>query len=212
MPDRTALRALRVTVFTAVCVVLAATGHGLESGRWPTVAPLVLGAGLVLFAAARLAGRERSFAGIGAGVLAIQAVLHVVFVLCDTGHEAVAGTGLPSTGPATGAMPGMDMSALAPQAAEPRLGMSAAMALAHVLAGLATAAWLRRGEAALWSLCRWLAFRSGRPLRRLASLLGAALPQARTVAVPPGRPDAQPPAASLRHALTRRGPPCPAAV
>src|SRR6266545_6998858 len=94
MPDRTFLRALRVTVFAAVCVVLAATGHWLEAGRQPAVAPLVLGGGIALFVANRLAGRERSLTAIGASVVGIQAVLHVVFVLCDTGHRAATGAGM----------------------------------------------------------------------------------------------------------------------
>lgn len=75
------LRILRAAVFTAVCVVLAAAGHGLASCA--TVPLWTLGAGFLgLFAvAAALAGRERSLPGI-ATVLAVgQIALHTLFEL-----------------------------------------------------------------------------------------------------------------------------------
>jgi hypothetical protein len=80
------LRILRAAVFTAVCVVLAAAGHGLASRA---AVPLwTLGAGfLAVFALALpLAGRERSLPGIAALLAVGQASLHTLFGL--GGHGA----------------------------------------------------------------------------------------------------------------------------
>jgi hypothetical protein len=196
MPDRMALRALRMTVFAAVCVVLAATAHWLDSGLRPGAAPLVLGGGIALFVANRLAGQERSLPAIAGCVIAIQAVLHVVFVLCDTGHR-VAGAHAAAHG--------------AVATVEPRLGMSGGMALAHLIAAMAAAAWLRRGEAALWSLCRWLSARTGAPLRLLLAVLAAGVPGAGPLVLPATQGGGQPRRTRLlRHVVSRRGPPCSA--
>ncbi|MGR6971483.1 hypothetical protein ACU639_18175 [Streptomyces cynarae] len=75
------LRLLRAAVFAAVCVVLAAAGHGLASCA--TVPLWTLGAGLLgMFAvAALLAGRERSLPGIAAVLAVGQVVLHTLFGL-----------------------------------------------------------------------------------------------------------------------------------
>ena len=90
------LRILRAAVFTAVCVVLAAAGHGLASRA--AVPPWTLGVGfLAVFAVALpLAGRERSLPGIAAVLAVGQAALHTLFGL--GGHGA---------GPAMSGMAGM---------------------------------------------------------------------------------------------------------
>ncbi|OIJ92001.1 hypothetical protein [Streptomyces colonosanans] len=75
------LRILRAAVFAAVCVVLAAAGHGLASCA---AIPLwTLGAGFlgVFAVAAALAGRERSLPGIAAVLAVGQTVLHTLFGL-----------------------------------------------------------------------------------------------------------------------------------
>src|SRR6478609_3282794 len=75
------LRTLRAAVFAAVCVVLAAAGHGIASC---TTVPLwTLGAGfLAVFAvAASLAGRERALPGIVVLLALGQTVLHTLFGL-----------------------------------------------------------------------------------------------------------------------------------
>ncbi|MFF3450917.1 hypothetical protein ACFYXJ_27670 [Streptomyces sp. NPDC002667] len=90
------LRILRAAVFAAVCVVLAAAGHGIASCA---VVPLwTLGAGfLAVFAvAAALAGRERALPGIVALLALGQAVLHTLF-----------GLGLQAATAATGSMGAM---------------------------------------------------------------------------------------------------------
>ncbi|MFD1661320.1 hypothetical protein ACFSL4_24715 [Streptomyces caeni] len=75
------LRFLRAAVFAAVCVVLAATGHGLASCA--AVPVWTLGAGfLAVFAvAAGLAGRERTLPGIVAFLAVGQTLLHTLFEL-----------------------------------------------------------------------------------------------------------------------------------
>ncbi|WP_440555087.1 hypothetical protein ACSP97_29630 [Streptomyces sp. SCPE 10] len=178
-----AVRGLRAAVFAAVCVLLAAAGHGLAMGRMPS--PRCDGAGfLAVFVLGwALGGRERSGPGIGAVMLLTQAGLHAGFDAARTG------AGMPG-------MPGM---------AEPAHPLAHATA-AHLLAALAASWWLRRGEAALWSL-----------LRRTAGLVpvlvawwrpaplpapAGPVPRVTTGAGPCHR-------ASLRHAVTRRGPPAP---
>ena len=97
------LRTLRAAVFAAVCVVLAAAGHGIASCA--TVPLWTLGAGFVaVFAvAAALAGRERALPGIVVLLALGQTVLHTLF-----------GLGLQTRASATGSMgpmaPGTPMS------------------------------------------------------------------------------------------------------
>uniref|UniRef100_A0AAU3I1U1 Integral membrane protein n=1 Tax=Streptomyces sp. NBC_01393 TaxID=2903851 RepID=A0AAU3I1U1_9ACTN len=116
------LRTLRAAVFAAVCVVLAAAGHGIASCA--TVPLWTLGAGfLAVFAvAAALAGRERALPGIVALLTLGQTVLHTLFGL---GLR----TGTTGTGSSMGAMaPGMPMSdaALVARAARLVCGTAAA--------------------------------------------------------------------------------------
>ncbi|WP_405916643.1 hypothetical protein [Streptomyces sp. NBC_00728] len=90
------LRTLRAAVFAAVCVVLAAAGHGIASCA---VVPLwTLGAGFlaVFTVAAALAGRERALPGIVALLALGQTVLHTLF-----------GLGLQAATTATGSMGSM---------------------------------------------------------------------------------------------------------
>ncbi|MER6121121.1 hypothetical protein ABT173_00150 [Streptomyces sp. NPDC001795] len=75
------LRILRAAVFAAVCVVLAAAGHGLASCA--TVPLWAVGAGFlgVFAVTVLLAGRERSLPGIVAFLAVGQTVLHTLFGL-----------------------------------------------------------------------------------------------------------------------------------
>ncbi|MFI6490380.1 hypothetical protein [Streptomyces sp. NPDC050564] len=86
------LRILRAAVFAAVCVVLAAAGHGLASCA--TVPLWTLGAGfLAVFAvAAALAGRERALPGIVALLAVGQTVLHTLFGLGRLGGTSSMGS------------------------------------------------------------------------------------------------------------------------
>ncbi|MGW6978028.1 PASTA domain-containing protein [Streptomyces sp. NPDC054932] len=82
------LRLIRAAVFTAVCVVLSATGHALASCAKVPWWSLALGFLAVFAVAAPLAGRRRTLPGIAAALTAGQLGLHALFGLGQ--HSAVA--------------------------------------------------------------------------------------------------------------------------
>ncbi|MER5182304.1 hypothetical protein ABT009_28800 [Streptomyces sp. NPDC002896] len=128
-----AVRSLRAAVFAVLSVLLAAGGHALAMGALPPVWVQIVGFVPVFAAGCLLGGRERSLPSIGGGTLATQGGLHLAFDAVRP--HAVMG------------MHGMRMAhphALTPHATA-----------AHVGAALLMTWWLRRGEAALWSLLRW---------------------------------------------------------
>jgi len=179
-----------------VCVLLAAAGHGLATGATP---PLWAdGAGFLVVSGMGflLGGRERSLPGIGAAMLATQAGLHLGFDLAR-----------PRAGMAMAGMAHMPGDIMAPM--PQTQAMTPHAAAAHVVAALVAAWWLRRGEAALWSLLRWaVAFVPG----LVAWWRDAPAPLPARTAGRPGRAPAD--AAPLRqlllrHAVSRRGPPVP---
>lgn len=193
------VRVLRAAVFAALCVLLAAGGHALATGSAPPVWVQAAGFGPVFTAGCLLAGRERSLAAIGAGTLAAQGALHLAFDA--VGPHAM----MPMHG--MGAMQGMSGMGMAHQHA-----LTPHATVAHVGAAVVLTWWLRRGEAAVWSL-----------LRRAASLVPGLMPglvawwQVRAGAwrVPDERDSVRPDADDavplrrllLRHAVRRRGPP-----
>jgi hypothetical protein len=125
---------LRAAVFAVLCVLLAAGAHVLATGQAPLVWVQIAAVVPVFAAGCLLGGRERSLAGIGGGTLASQCGLHLVFHAAQPHHTAMA-------------MQGMTMSharALTPHATA-----------VHFVAAALLTWWLRRGEAALWSLLRW---------------------------------------------------------
>ncbi|SEQ15672.1 hypothetical protein SAMN04487983_1003200 [Streptomyces sp. yr375] len=194
-----AVRSLRAAVFAALCVLLAAAGHGLATGDPPPLS--ADGAGfLAVFAAGWLLGaRERSLPGIGAAMLTTQAGLHVAF---DAARARTTAQTMPAMSPMNmTSAPGMHLHHLQP------LHTHTATA-AHVLAALAASWWLRRGEAALWSLLRWaVAFLPG-----LAAWWRDTPAPPPVPALPPAAPapaPAPPRRSLLRHAVSRRGPPAP---
>ncbi|MET9597837.1 hypothetical protein [Streptomyces sp. NPDC006459] len=73
------LRLIRAAVFTAVCVVLSATGHALASCATVPWWSLCLGFLAVFAVAAPLAGRRRSLPGLAAALAAGQLGLHALF-------------------------------------------------------------------------------------------------------------------------------------
>ncbi|MET9570050.1 hypothetical protein ACFYNW_08230 [Streptomyces virginiae] len=199
------LRATRAAMFAAVCVVLGAVGHSYMSGKDIPFFGL-LGAFAVTFGLARLAaGRRRGPVGIAAAVLAVQGVLHLVF----SGSHA-AGT---ATGPGA-VQHHHDMSAADAGLTAAGAPGVAGMIAAHVLAGLLCAAWLARGEAAVFRLARVLgavALHAARPLARAIDLLRA---RVAAVPAPPASPAPHPHRRARRlrgavhaHAVVRRGPP-----
>ncbi|MFI5473327.1 hypothetical protein ACIA6D_24180 [Streptomyces cacaoi] len=195
-----AVRSLRAAVFAAVCVLLAAAGHGLATGDTPP--PWADGAGfLAVFAAGWLLGaRERALPGIGAAMLATQAGLHVAFDAARSRTAAQTMPVMPMTSAHGMHAHGMHLHAHTVTAMTPHA------TAAHVLAALAASWWLRRGEAALWSLLRWaVAFLPG----LAAWWRGTPAP----LPVPSVHPAAPAPVPLrqllLRHAVSRRGPPAP---
>ncbi|MFG2797868.1 hypothetical protein [Streptomyces pseudovenezuelae] len=193
------VRSLRAAVFAVLCVLLAAGGHALATGMAPPVWTQITGCVPVFVAGCLLGGRERSSLGIGVGTVAAQGGLHLAFDALRP-HAATA---------ASVAHGGMRM-------AHVHAGMR--MAHPHALTPHATAAhlgaaivltwWLRRGEAAVWSLLRravacvpglvawWYLVRGGqdRPTTPRAIRLTAGEAWS-------------PRPARLRHAVHRRGPP-----
>ncbi|MFK0222621.1 hypothetical protein ACIQWN_31075 [Streptomyces vinaceus] len=183
------------------------------------------------------AGRRRGPAGISAALLAVQGVLHLLFSGSQAGHGGhpapmsdPMAMPVPDPMPAHHHMTGMtgmtgmagmdgmdgvadahgmaDISGMAGMAGHGGFGMIAA----HVLAGLFCAAWLARGEAAVFRLAPVLgaaALLAARPLGRAFALLGA---RSAPVPAPPApRPSYEPPrglrGAVPAHTLVRRGPP-----
>ncbi|MFD7706175.1 hypothetical protein [Streptomyces sp. NPDC059786] len=82
------LRILRATVFAAVCVVLAAAGHGFASRDMVPLWTTTVGFLAVFAVAAPLAGRERSLPGIAALLALGQTALHTLFGLGQHGTSA----------------------------------------------------------------------------------------------------------------------------
>ncbi|MFD7257119.1 hypothetical protein [Streptomyces sp. NPDC059874] len=219
------MRATRAAVFAAMCVALGAAGHSYMSGTDIPLAGL-LGAFAVTGGLAWLvAGRRRGPVGITAALLAVQGTLHLVFSGSQMAEPAPVRVPVPA--PAHHHMPdmdmdmGMDMGAMGAMGAESSglAGMAdlvghggAGMIAAHVLAGLLCAAWLARGEAAVFRLARTMgaaALHAARPLARAFALVRARV--AALPALPAHRPRSERPrrlrGALHAHAVVRRGPP-----
>ncbi|RPE38462.1 hypothetical protein EDD90_1354 [Streptomyces sp. Ag109_O5-1] len=191
-----AVRSLRAAVFAAVCVLLAAAGHGLAMGDMPPLWADAAGFVAVFALGRALAGRERGLPEIGAGMLLTQAGLHFGF----DAARAVSPTPAYSMSMTHMRMHGQGMAGMAQQSHT----MTAHATVAHVLAALVASWWLRCGEAALWSL-----------LRRAAALVPGLAAWWRDAPLPatagsrltaPARP-VRPRLLALRHAVSRRGPP-----
>ncbi len=234
--DSATVRVVRAAVFGVVAVVAAAAAHRASHHSLPPLHVLVIAtlvcAGLV--AATPL--RERGFAAIAAAMVTVQAVMHTSFALTGgmangAGHPRAAsgplgyllncassggrhpgdlaawlsahgGTlgGTPDGGNVGASGPLASLASLVPFSGGP------AMISAHLVAALVLVGWLRAGEAALWRLVRLAA-------RRAAVWCTAwirswdlpALDHLRMSAPLPALAHAR--LCSLRHAVSRRGPP-----
>ncbi|AQT72196.1 hypothetical protein [Streptomyces sp. fd1-xmd] len=207
------LRATRAAMFAAVCVALGAVGHARMSGMDVPPSGLLGAFAVTAVLAWFLAGRRRGPVGIAAAVLSVQGVLHFVF----SGSRAAESAAGPAAVqghhhmPATGAAGMADTAGMAEMAGAAAHG-GAGMIAAHVLAGLVCAAWLARGEAAVFRLARVLgaaALHAARPLARALVLVRA---RVAAVAAPPvfRAPHRRPRrlrGAVHAHAVVRRGPP-----
>ncbi|NUQ99384.1 MAG: hypothetical protein HOY79_23465 [Streptomyces sp.] len=182
-----AVRSVRAAVFAVLCVLLAAGGHALATGEAPPVWVQVVAVGPVFVAGCLLGGRERSLAGIGTVTLAAQGGLHVAFHAVRPHHAGMVMDGMRMTSDT-------HAHALAPHATA-----------AHLGAALVLTWWLRRGEAALWSLLRWA-------IEVVPGLAAWWQDAARVPDRPRPRPRAFAESRSLkgvrlRYAVHRRGPP-----
>ncbi|MFC9282402.1 hypothetical protein [Streptomyces collinus] len=223
-------RTVRAAVFAVVCVLLAALGHVLMSGRH--VPGWTLAAGLAVTGAAgwSLAGRERGLPLVVTAVLAAQTALHEAFSLAGPAGPHPAGTA--AVGPVhAGATGSMDMGAMG--AMSPMSGMSPrdmsttasavptghvmdggspsfGMLAAHLLAALLCGLWLAYGERAAFRILRAVAARLAAPLRLLLALpVPADPPRPRTRR---GRSGRAPRLLRLVHSIITRGPPAGVAV
>ncbi len=229
-----ALRVVRAAVFAAVCVAATTLGHALMSaGDLPWWAVVVSFAGTA-WGAWWLTGRERGATTVVGVTVVAQGLLHLLFTLSPRLVSATgAAAGRPSAADTSGldhgthhtaaishhgmemhhsGIPGAakdtasDMTVLAAVTH----GGSVGMLLAHLVAAVACGVWLWQGEAAVHRAGRALAAALFAPLRRVCRVLFGArtcregLLRRPTAAGVEHRP---PTAASLRHAVVRRGPP-----
>ncbi|MFF3754047.1 hypothetical protein ACFYYH_26885 [Streptomyces sp. NPDC002018] len=233
---RSPLRALRAAAFAAVCVTLAAVGHLFASGHEIPVGALWTAFAVTGCLGWLAGGRRRGACSIGAALVTVQGVLHLIFAgalpygLPTAARLSAVAHGPrphPVTGPGTGmgggtgavaGMPsgmgvGMTMGGAGtgpdgrPTVLEALTDGSPAMPAAHLLAAVLCALWLARGEAALFRLVHAAGALAFSPLRLL--LAAVRLPAAPRLIRP--RPEAS---AHHRvhgvvpaHTLSRRGPP-----
>lgn len=218
-------RTVRAAMFAAVCVLLAAVGHVLMSGRSVPWWALLGGAAPTAAAGWCLAGRERGLRTVVTAVVAAQTALHTAFTLArEPGSGTTASMPMHAMHPQhphgasahTGMGMGVDMDmdmgagstphALVPLPDAATLGMFTAHLLAALLCGL----WLAYGERAAFRLLRAMAARLAAPLRLLRAL--PAPPDRPRVRSRRRRPDRAPGQDPLVHTITTRGPPAGTAV
>lgn len=182
------VRSSRAAVFAVLCVLLATGGHSLATGAAPRVRVQVAVVLPVFAASCLLGGRERSPAGIGGAMLAVQAGLHLIFDAAQP-HHAGMGTGM--------GMTHARAHALTPHATA-----------AHVGAAVVLTWWLRGGEAAVWSLLRWAnAFMPGLAAWWRVARGAQGVPHTPKLTRPVGGKPRSLRGARLRYVLHRRGPP-----
>ncbi|GAB1822721.1 MFS transporter [Herbidospora sp. RD11066] len=173
----TPFRVARATAFAAVSVVLSVGAHAWAGGSTTATAVLVA-LTLAFLVGFALAGRERSAQVIFPALAGCQAALHLMFSYAHAVEPMTAGHHHTST-----------------------LLPSLSMLVTHVWAAGVTALWLSRGEAVLWALLRRIEV-------RLLLLLRVALePGHPQLALPAADRVVIPASASLRHEISRRGPP-----
>lgn len=74
------MRALRAALFAAVAVILAAMGHSSLSAHHIPSGALIVALGVTAAVGRFAAGRRRGVRAIGAGLLAVQGALHLIYV------------------------------------------------------------------------------------------------------------------------------------
>ena len=151
--ERAPFRIPRAGVLSVTVLGLAAAAHLSAGGHLPAAPVMAALTAVVTVSAVLLAGRKMTFPVLAGYLAAGQVVLHLVFSALPGAGGATPGpvhhlrgvvTAAP--GPVDGAIPHEHLSADA----------SPAMLCLHLVATLATALMLARGEAALWALAAWL--------------------------------------------------------
>ncbi|MFI1967693.1 hypothetical protein BLA24_00575 [Streptomyces cinnamoneus] len=221
-------RTVRAALFTALCVTLSAASHVLLSRAPLPLSTVTVLSGAFFALSYALAGRERGYWPIATLLVPLELSADTVFT---TGQHACYGqAGGPVAGPLRsmgvdlvcgGGDFGTPLARMAGPAGSGHMtdgvaGHSATpwlLLAAHVAVGLLAAAWLRRGEVALFRLLRAVASLAFRPLLPLVAALAAHARPAR----PPVRPVRDTLSARvlplLVHSVVRRGPPpCPASA
>ncbi|WP_131742967.1 hypothetical protein, partial [Actinomadura roseirufa] len=133
MPLQPCFRLARAVVFATVCLTMTTAGHAYAARLCVPPGAVVLGFALVTGLSLLLAGAERSFGTILGVLTGAQFGLHALFTAASAGtvHH-----GIPPHVTAGGS------------------GGLGGMTLVHLGTAVAAAWWMRRGEAALWSLAR----------------------------------------------------------
>ena len=204
------VRTVRAAMFAAVCVVLAALGHVLMSGRHVPGWALAAGLAATALAGWTLAGRERGLPLVVTLVVATQTALHSAFSLAQptTGQSPAMDMGSADMGSMhMGAMDSMDMGHMS---ATTTGTSSPGMLTAHLLAALLCGLWLAHGERATFRVLRAVAGRLTAPLRLLLAL--PAPPHRPRLRPRRPRSERAPRLLLLVHAITSRGPPVGTAV
>ncbi|WP_354643651.1 hypothetical protein [Kitasatospora camelliae] len=212
MTENRATRALRAAVFTALAVPLAALGQVVLTGRaLPLVLVAAAAAGVFLLAAA-LDGARRCFLHLSAVLLPVELLLNTLFNL---GQDSCA-TAVPSHGVnllvcGGGSVDGSPL--LSGWAGRSTFAVQLLVLAVHLVLALASAAWLRLGDAAVGGLAdalRALGTLLATPFRALlGALLLAPLP-ACPQALVPARTAERPlplPEDVVLSPAPRRGPP-----
>lgn len=241
-PPTPTLRTMRAVVFAALCVLVGAVGHDAFSvGAIPLWALLVGGLGVFVLAQP-LTRRERGLPTILVLMAAVQLGLHELFAAAQHTAAGMAmsmpmsmGTPPMRTPTATAmsrslglAMPPRGefwcghtepagvtqvmQNIAVPGGGGPQHSMTSGMWAAHLAAAVVAAWWLRRGEAAVWSLAHSLGLALITPLVLLAAAFRPWTPPHRTAAPVSGAPARVGPGRLLRFDLARRGPPMTAAA
>ena len=178
LAGRGVVRAVRASAAASVVVMLASAAHAGAGGAAPATGPILLGTALIAPICWLLAARRLTLGRLASLLTVAQLPIHLALSALPSEHAGH--HGIPALGVGTGA------------------GDEALMLAAHIVAALAAAWLLARGEAVLWRVVRRLA-----PRR-----LEIALPARRPLLVPTAR----------RYAVRRRpwsarlsrGPPLPA--
>ncbi|MBT2366434.1 hypothetical protein J7E88_14240 [Streptomyces sp. ISL-10] len=195
---RSPMRALRAALFAAVAVILAAIGHLSQSAHDVPASGLFAALGVTAVAGWCAAGRRRGACSIGAGLLAVQGALHLLF----SGAGRTPSTSAPTPTPHHHAWHGQyDTAQTAVET------FDTGMLAVHLLATAGCALWLAHGEAAFFRYARAALAFAFTPLRLLLAVVPLPAPR------PAARPAAEasgvrrPGVLVLAHTVIRRGPP-----